>query len=285
MLSSSQHHCAVLGKPIAHSLSPVLHLTAYAELGLDWAYTAHEVDEAGLAAFVDGLDASWRGLSLTMPLKRAAIPLCDEVDEVARTVTAVNTLLIDENGRRRGTNTDVPGMVAALRERGVDAVESALVLGVGATACSAVAALTSLGATTMTAVARNAATAGELLAVAERCGVEVALVSFDDLGSVDAVDVAMSTVPDAASAVVADTVVKHASTIFEALYDPWPTTLAAAGEQAGRIVVGGLDLLVHQAALQVELMTERTPAPLAAMRSSGIAALRARWDRDERTGT
>ncbi|MBM7787930.1 shikimate dehydrogenase [Tenggerimyces flavus] len=277
MLSSTQHHCAVLGKPIAHSLSPVLHRTAYAELGLDWTYSVHEVDEAGLAAFVDGVDASWRGLSLTMPLKRAAIPLCDEVDEVARTVTAVNTLLLDENGRRRGTNTDVPGMVAALRERGVDAVESALLLGVGATACSAVAALASLGARTVMAVARNAATAGELRAVAERCGVEVALVSFDDLGSLDAADVAVSTVPDAASAVVADTVVKRVGTIFEVLYDPWPTVLAAAGEQAGRTVVGGFDLLVHQAALQVELMTERTPAPLAAMRSSGVAALRARW--------
>lgn len=119
--SETGRRAAVLGSPIAHSLSPVLHRAAYAELGLDdWSYDRFEVDEAGLPGFVGELDDSWAGLSLTMPLKRAIIPLLDEISDTAASVEAVNTVVFREDGRRVGDNTDIPGMIAALRERNVE---------------------------------------------------------------------------------------------------------------------------------------------------------------------
>src|SRR5688572_28400212 len=103
---SGPGRCAVLGSPIEHSLSAELHRAAYVELGLDWRYDAVEVDEAGLAGFLDGLGPEWRGLSLTMPLKRAVVPLLDEVRDRAVEAGAANTVLLGE-GRRVGHNTDV----------------------------------------------------------------------------------------------------------------------------------------------------------------------------------
>ncbi|MGH3345225.1 MAG: shikimate dehydrogenase, partial [Carbonactinosporaceae bacterium] len=129
---SARRRAAVLGSPVAHSLSPELHRAAYAALGLAWSYDAIDVDGQRLPAFLDGLDESWAGLSLTMPLKRAVIPLLDEVSGVARDVEAVNTVTFPPAPGvargRAGHNTDVPGMVAALRERGVRQVASAAVL-------------------------------------------------------------------------------------------------------------------------------------------------------------
>ena len=272
---SGPRRCAVLGSPIGHSLSPALHRAAYAELGLDWRYDAFEVDEAALPGFVDGLDPTWRGLSLTMPLKRTVITLCDEVSEQARLVGAVNTLVL-EGGRRYGANTDVPGIVAALGERGVTAARSALLVGVGATACSALAGLADIGIVDVRAVARDPARAGELRALAATLGVNASVVSWEEATHVPAVDLVVSTVPEEAAARLADGVVLRTEVVFDVLYHPWPTRLARAAEQAGRVVVGGLDLLVHQAAVQVALMTGRSPAPVAAMRAAGEHALEAR---------
>nr|WP_202890006.1 shikimate dehydrogenase [Actinopolymorpha rutila] len=269
--------CAVLGSPIAHSLSPVLHRAAYAELGLPWRYDAFDVGEEGLAAFLAGLDPSWRGLSLTMPLKRAVIPLCDEVAEPARLVGAVNTVLL-AGGRRTGTNTDVPGMVEALRERGVRTVRHVLLVGVGATASSALAASAAMDASRVWALARDPARAQDLQRLATELGVDLRVVAWGDAAAdlPARVDLAVSTVPDEAAAPVAFEVTRRAEVVFDALYDPWPTRLAQAADQAGLVVLGGLDLLVHQAALQVEQMTGKTPAPVAAMRAAGEHALRSR---------
>ena len=133
---------AVLGSPIRHSLSPVLHRAAYAELGLKgWTYDRFEVDEKALPGFFETLGPEWAGLSLTMPLKRAVIPLLDGISETAASVDAVNTVVFTEDGRRTGDNTDIPGMVAALHEHGIDKVDTAAILGAGATASSALAAL------------------------------------------------------------------------------------------------------------------------------------------------
>ncbi len=267
----------MLGSPIGHSLSPVLHRTAYAELGLPWSYDAFEVDEEGLAEFLDGLDASWRGLSLTMPLKRAVIPLCDEVAEPARLVGAVNTVLL-AGGRRTGTNTDVPGAIEALRERGVTTVHDVLLVGVGATASSALAAAAAMDASRVWALARDPARAEDLRRLAAELGVDLRVVAWGDAAAdlPAGVDLAVSTVPDAAAAPLAAEVAGRAEVVFDALYDPWPTQLAEAADAAGRVVVGGLDLLVHQAAVQVEQMTGKTPAPVDAMRAAGEHALRSR---------
>jgi shikimate dehydrogenase len=141
--ATDARRAAVLGSPIGHSLSPVLHRAAYAELGLTgWTYDRFDVDEAALPGFLDRLGPEWAGLSLTMPLKRALIPSSDGISATAAAVDAVNTVVLTADGRRTGDNTDIPGIVAALREHGVDKVESAAILGAGATASSALAALT-----------------------------------------------------------------------------------------------------------------------------------------------
>ncbi|MGW6416695.1 shikimate dehydrogenase [Streptomyces sp. NPDC055055] len=268
---------AVLGSPIAHSLSPVLHRAAYAELGLgDWSYDRFEIDEAGLPGFVAELDDSWAGLSLTMPLKRAIITLLDEISDTAASVEAVNTVVLREDGRRVGDNTDIPGMIAALRERGVDKVESAAVLGAGATASSALAALARICAGPVTAYVRSEARAEEMRGWGDRLGVEVRTAAWERAADAFASPLVVATTPagttDALAAAVSDAV----GTLFDVLYDPWPTRLAAAWSDRGGKVVGGLDLLVHQAVLQVEQMTGRVPAPLGAMRAAGETALAAR---------
>ncbi|URM92052.1 shikimate dehydrogenase [Streptomyces sp. MRC013] len=265
---------AVLGSPITHSLSPVLHRAAYAELGLTgWTYDRFEVDEARLPGFLGTLDASWAGLSLTMPLKRAVVPLLDEVGDTARSVGAVNTVVLDGDGRRVGDNTDVPGMVAALREHGVERVDAAAVLGAGATASSALAALARVCRGPVTAYVRGAARAGEMRGWGERLGVDVRVAGWADAARALDAPLVVATTPAGAADALAPNVPEKPGTLFDVVYDPWPTPLAAAWSARGGRVVGGLDLLVHQAVLQVELMTGRSPAPLAAMRAAGERAL------------
>ncbi len=266
--------CAVLGSPIAHSLSPVLHRAAYDELGLGWTYDAVEVTEQGLAGFVGGLGPEWRGLSLTMPLKRAVLPLLDEVRPQAARAGAANTVLL-EGGRRVGENTDVPGALAALRERYDGPVGSVAVVGGGATAASALLALTDLGATRAQVLVRDPSRAQETLAAVARhtAPPQVTLTGLDtDPGPVD---VLVSTVPPEAQGERLLAATATAGVVFEVLYHPWPTPLAAAAVAAGTPLVSGLDLLVHQALLQVRLMTGLT-ATLAVVREAGEAALAAR---------
>ncbi|MFG2837608.1 shikimate dehydrogenase [Streptomyces zaomyceticus] len=271
------HRAAVLGSPIAHSLSPVLHRAAYAELGLgDWSYDRFEIDEAGLPGFVDELDDSWAGLSLTMPLKRAIIPLLDGISDTAASVEAVNTVVFGEDGRRIGDNTDIPGMIAALRERGVEKVESAAILGAGATASSALAALARICAGPVTAYVRSEARAEEMRGWGERLGVDVRTAAWDDAAEAFAAPLIVATTPAGTTDQLAGAVPDTVGTLFDVLYDPWPTALAAAWSDRGGKVVGGLDLLVHQAVLQVEQMTGVPKAPLAAMRAAGERALAAR---------
>ncbi|MCE4946198.1 shikimate dehydrogenase [Streptomyces sp. VTCC 41912] len=278
-MSHSPEHkkAAVLGSPIAHSLSPVLHRAAYDELGLTgWEYGRHEVDESGLPGFLEGLGPEWAGLSLTMPLKRAVIPLLDEITPTAASVEAVNTVVFTPDGRRRGDNTDIPGMLAALRERGVQQVERAAVLGAGATASSALAALARICTGEVTAYVRSAARADEMRGWGERLGVPVRTAPWDEAAAAFTAPLVIATTPAGSTDPLAAAVPDRPGTLFDVLYEPWPTALATAWADRGGAVVGGLDLLVHQAVLQVEQMTGRAPAPLAAMRRAGEAALAAR---------
>ncbi|MFJ5885648.1 shikimate dehydrogenase [Kitasatospora cineracea] len=272
---STPHRAAVLGSPIAHSLSPALHNAGYAALGLTgWQYGRHEVDESALAAFVTGLDpAEWAGLSLTMPLKRAIRPLLDTVSDTARAVDAVNTVVLDRDGRRHGDNTDVPGLVNALRERGVERVESAAVLGAGATASSALAALAQVCDGEVTAYVRSAGRAAEMRALGERLGVPVRTADWADGARALAGPLTVSTTPVGATDGFAAQLTAAPGVLFDVLYHPWPTALAAACLERGGTVLGGLDLLVHQAVLQFERFTGVERGPLAAMRAAGEAAL------------
>ncbi|RKE18027.1 shikimate dehydrogenase [Streptomyces sp. TLI_171] len=272
---TSQHRAAVLGSPIAHSLSPVLHTAGYAALGLtDWHYGRHEIDESTLEAFVTALDpAEWAGLSLTMPLKRAIRPLLDTVSDTARAVDAVNTVVFDADGRRHGHNTDVPGLVNALRERGVDRVESAAVLGAGATASSALAALGQLCDGEVTVYVRSAERAAEMRALGEQLAVPVRTADWAESARALAGPLTVSTTPVGATDAFAAGLTDAPGVLFDVLYHPWPTKLAAACLERGGTVLGGLDLLVHQAVLQFERFTGVPRGPLAAMRAAGEAAL------------
>ncbi|MHC6629223.1 shikimate dehydrogenase [Streptomyces globosus] len=273
----SRIRAAVLGSPIEHSLSPVLHRAAYRELGLaDWSYDRFDLGEAALADFMAGLGPEWAGLSLTMPLKRAVIPLLDAISDTAASVEAVNTVVLTADGRRLGDNTDIPGIIAALHERGVDKVDSAAILGAGATASSALAALGRICTGEVTAYVRSRARADEMLRWGERLGVAVRTADWADASRALTAPLVIATTPAGAADRLAADVPDAPGTLFDVLYDPWPTALAAAWSARGGCLLGGLDLLVHQAVLQVEQMTGRTPGPLAAMRAAGEAALRAR---------
>jgi shikimate dehydrogenase len=270
---------AVLGSPVGHSLSPALHGAAYAELGLaGWSYQAIECTTARLPALLAGCGPDWAGLSLTMPLKRAVLPLLDRIEPVAAEVGAANTVTF-ASGARVGHNTDVPGMITALTEAGVPAAEAgapgrALIIGGGATACSALASLRGLGAAEATAAVRDPARAADLLAAADRLGMRVRLAPFGEYRD-QGWRLLISTVPAGAADIYAKRILGPAPAplaVLDVAYHPWPTRLAAAAEQAGAIAVSGFELLLHQAGHQVELMTGK-PAPVAAMRAAGLAEL------------
>jgi shikimate dehydrogenase len=283
VLSADARQAAVLGSPISHSLSPALHLAAYRALGLSsWSYRAHEMDAAGLPGFVAGLGPQWAGLSLTMPLKEVAFDVADEVSDLAREVGAINTLVRCPDGGWRGENTDVYGAAQALREAGCSRVDSAVVLGSGATARSVVAALVTLGCSRVTFAVRSAARQ-QTLDQAVRAGLDVDVISLDQLSSRGA-EVVVSTLPAGAlpaSVPPADAVpaesqsaVPHSGRrlLLDVVYAGWPTPLAQRFEEAGAGVVSGFEMLLHQAAEQVSLMTGVRP-PIGPMRAAGLAAM------------
>lgn len=262
--------CAVLGSPIAHSLSPVLHRAAYTHLRLDWQYEAVDVTEGGLAEFVAGLDHTWRGLSLTMPLKVEALRVGDEVSEVARLIGAGNTMIF-ESGRRMVTNTDAFGLTDALSRRGVEQIDSALILGGGATARSSLVGLAALGARRVAVSVRTASRIADLARIADALEVSLQPLEWSSAALVD-VDVCVSTVTSGAADDFAEAVSDHAAVVFEALYEPWPTRLVEVAEAAGRTVLGGLDLLVGQAVRQVRGMTG-SDVPAEVLLAAGQQAL------------
>ncbi|GIG39807.1 shikimate dehydrogenase [Cellulomonas phragmiteti] len=275
-MTTGGRRAAVLGHPVAHSLSPVLHRAAYAALGLDgWRYDAVDVTEEQLPELLAGLDGTWAGLSLTMPLKQTVMPLLDHVEPLAQVVGAVNTVLVQGSGPGRsltGANTDVHGIVAALGEVGVSGdVRSAAVVGAGATAASTLAALAQLGCATPRVYVRSQARAGGLVRAAHRMGVEPRLCRLEDApGEIGRCDVVVSTLPAHAADPIANALGAGASgaraggALLDVCYDPRPTALAGAWALRGGRVVGGERMLLHQAVEQVRLMTGRA-APVAAM--------------------
>lgn len=266
--------CAVLGDPIGHSLSPVIHRAAYAALGLDWEYDAVRVPSGGLAEFLDGCDSSWRGLSLTMPLKREVLPLLDSVDQWVEASGAANTVLFEPDGQRHGLNTDVTGALMVLGEQ--DPLERAVVLGGGATAASVLLALAEHGTRAATLVVRDPARAEETLRVVGRypCGLDLTARTVADVGArVLEADIVVSTVPASAQTPELLASVAEVPVVFEVVYHPWPTPLAEAAASTGRTLHSGLDLLVAQAVNQVVAMTGRFDVPAGAMHRAAEEAL------------
>jgi shikimate dehydrogenase len=260
---------AVLGKPVDHSRSPVLHRAGYAAAGLDgWQYTKIECDEAQLRGLVAGLGPEWAGLSLTMPLKEAALAVAAAVDPFAAALGAANTLVRREHGWH-AYNTDAPGMVRALNEVGVRAADRVAVLGGGGTARAAIGAAAGLGAS-VTVYTRRPAALDELRPVAAALDVELAGAAWQDAVACAGADVVISTVPKGVADELAIAPFRARTVVFDVVYDPWPTTFAGAAQAAGCRIVSGLDLLLWQATHQFELFTG-VAAPVGAMR----AALRA----------
>lgn len=252
----------------------MLHQAAYAELGLaTWRYEAFECTADALPAFVKGLGPEWAGLSLTMPLKRVALTVADDVCPLARAVGAANTLVLGE--RRRAENTDVAGILGALREAGLKRVGAAVVLGAGGTAQAALAALRDLGERAPTVVVRDLARTADLCAAADRLAVTPTI--YGGLPDVDlpAADVVISTLPSGATDVLRPQRWSADTVVLDVGYAPWPTPLAATALEAGCRVISGLAVLLHQAAAQVELMTG-CPAPVGRMRHALEAASRSR---------
>ena len=293
-----RHRAAVIGRPVSHSLSPVLHRAAYAGLGLeDWSYERRETDSESLPALLAELAApvqagpAWAGLSVTMPLKQVLLAHLDVIDPLAEAVGAVNTVVAQRSGAGdallTGFNTDVAGIVGALREAArtqtpgsSDAhlrIEQAVVLGSGATACSALAALGELRAGRITVVARRHAGPGRALSAAHRMGLDIEPFTWKPADSTSntevaqrlaAADVVISTLPAHAAdplegplrqALARAEGTRAGAVMLDVVYAPWPTAVAGAWADAGGALAPGWLMLLHQAVPQVQLMTGRQP--------------------------
>lgn len=274
--------CAVLGSPIAHSLSPLIHTRAYEVMGIadDFRYGRHEVDEAGLAGFIAGCGPEWVGLSCTAPLKHELLSL-GTPSERARLLDSGNTYLFND-GAPLVENTDVTGLIGAFARAGVTGASTALLLGNGATARSALYALAEMGVGRALVLARSEVRARASLAeLADTLGVELAYAPWGEVPDAAGADVLVSTVSTPLPAGVAAGLVRMVGACFEATYNHYPTDLDRAAREAGIVQVSGLDLLVGQALDQIYLMTGRTcpPEPLlevchAALGHPGSATMR-----------
>ena len=269
---SSGRRAAVVGRPISHSLSPVLHTAAYRALGLaNWRCDRIDCAAEALHSLVAGLGTEWAGLSVTMPDKRAALALASEVTERAAAVGAANTL-VPIPGGWRADSTDVDGVVGALTAaagyRPHDGA-TALLLGAGGTAQASLAALAELRLSAVIMVVREPARAAEAVATAERVGMKLILRSWSevDLAALAAESaVLISTVPAGVADPFANQLAE-ASCLLDVVYHPWPTALSLAAQRRGRRLGTGLDMLLHQAFGQVEQFTG-LPAPREAMRDA-----------------
>jgi shikimate dehydrogenase len=264
---------AVLGRPVSHSLSPALHRAAYEALGLtDWTYDALDIGAEDLPVLLAGLDEEWRGFSVTMPCKQAAVDVADVVEPLPRLLHAANTLVRTPEGWR-AENTDVTGVGMALQLAGVEDVGSAVVIGGGGTAAAAAVALASLGAQHVDVVVRNPARAADVLRVLGALGVPATVTPLAE--AVLGAPLVVSAVPIDAQPALLGLPWRGDHTLLDVLYAPWPTILAERVADLGGTVAGGLDVLFWQATLQVELMTG-LPAPIEAMRTALDAAVASR---------
>lgn len=258
---------AVLGHPISHSKSPALHRAAYAQLGVAMDYDAIDVTVDALPAFMAGVraDGAWRGLSVTMPLKAAMAAEVDEVRGVARDLGVINTVAFERAqsatgapARLVGYNTDVAGIVNALRYAGASREPAAVILGGGGTAAAAVAALKELGAPAATVYVRDVGRAAEARTAAAAVGLSLTVLPLEMAApAVAAADVVISTLPPRAADGVAEQLATlpagaaATGVLLDVAYEPWPSRIAAAWAARGGRVVPGLEMLLYQAIEQV----------------------------------
>jgi shikimate dehydrogenase len=249
--NAARTRLAVLGSPISHSRSPAIHRAAYTVLGLDWSYESEDVTGDSLAHYIGSRDPSWRGLSLTMPLKRDILPLLDSRDPLVETVGGANTVLFGDDGLR-GFNTDVQGTIAALAQHGITRIERVHILGGGATAASVIVALQRLGLRHALVSVRSPERSTDLRHLGRAIGVTVEVGGFATRS--DGADLLVNTIPGRAEVDFDDAPLLAARVpFFEVAYDPWPSPRAARWDAAGLALISGLDLLIHQAVGQVRI--------------------------------
>ncbi|NHW46148.1 shikimate dehydrogenase [Paenarthrobacter sp. MSM-2-10-13] len=252
---------AVLGHPISHSKSPALHCAAYAKLGVDIYYSAIDVTVERLPSFMESLrgDDAWCGLSVTMPLKSAMVKEVDEVRGAGAHLGVINTVVFERDAgqvRRVGYNTDVAGIVEAVRYAGVVAAPHAAILGGGGTSAAAVAAAQELGAHHVDVFVRDAGRAGDARAAAAAAGISLAVRPLTEAASaVAGTDLVISTFPPRAADSLAEELAalpgSGAGVLLDVAYDPWPSRLAEVWQRHGGAVVPGLEMLMYQAAEQI----------------------------------
>lgn len=242
---------AVLGSPITHSLSPILHKAAYQLLGWDWEYTAIEVKSGELAKFIADAGKQFRGLSLTMPLKEEALSIAQSLDPLVKRINAANTLIFSENDLSAYT-TDVSGFQQALAKSKIIIPNEITILGGGATARSAIAAVDGRGKT-ITVYSRSPARATQL--INSSTSATVIVKDWQQAQNGLESTLVISTTPAGATDELIPRGGNQASRVlFESLYSPWPTKLLQRWQAAGGQFIDGLDLLVAQGIGQLELM-------------------------------
>lgn len=270
---AATRRAAVLGHPIGHSRSPLLHGAAYRALGVDIDYSAIDMLPEDAASFAARLrtEPGWVGVSVTMPLKAALIPHLDALSERVQRLGALNTVVVEHvagSVRLTGHNTDVDGIVRALQEalparRGSTAPRErrAAILGAGNTALAALEACSLLGLTHVDLAVRNAARAEPALALARTLGLACAAVEVSAAaGRLADYEVVISTLPaHAADELIGPLGLDRATGIpapgavlLDVAYDPWPSAIATAWESFGGTVVSGMSMLVHQGVEQVK---------------------------------
>jgi len=261
---------AVLGHPISHSKSPALHRAAYAKLGLDIEYSAIDVTVERLPAFMAGLvdGDDWCGLSVTMPLKTAMVDEVDEVRGAGAYLGVINTVAFEatEYGVRRvGHNTDVAGIVDAVRNAGVKEQPGSAVLGGGGTSAAAIAALRELGSKHVDVFVRDAGRAAEAKVAAAAVGLSIHLRPMTEAAvGMAGADLVISTLPPRAADGIAAQLGQlpvgtlpdvGTGVLLDVAYDPWPSRIAEAWRSRGGVVVPGLEMLLYQAVEQIRLFS------------------------------
>lgn len=262
---------AVLGKPVAHSLSPILHNSGYQAQGLEHTYERHEVDEAGLADFVAKVSDEWMGLSLTMPLKVAAFDVAEVLTPLVEISGSINTLVLGE--QIVAYNTDIYGIVQACLEAGLSDVQSCTIIGSGATARSAIVAARELGFSRIELIARNPQAIAQCDAISSELGITFIAVDPSE-SQWQGSDLVVNTTPAGVADSLLTPTEKVSGLLLDVVYHPWPTKIAADWQSAGGLICPGYLMLLHQAIAQYELFTGES-APIPAMRSALIEAISA----------
>jgi len=247
----SECKAAVLGHPISHSLSPALHRVVFEEFGLRCSYSAIDVTEDQLPQFLEGLDSTWVGLSLTMPLKVKVLELVGNHDELVTLTQSANTVYRVPSGDFALTNTDVFGMQNALLESGLHMVDRVLIIGSGATARSAVIAVRNLGAQLIRVQARNSNSRQEIVDLINSVGAQSSSGDID-LSESSEFDLVVSTLPQGAIPAQGVSVGENTGAmLMDVSYSPWPSMLARSWPNDQ--IVSGKEMLLWQATRQVEL--------------------------------